>query len=102
MEKQCHKSLQSALYQKTLYLLAKNKDKMFEATKKESNSKHQRLRQCIFANLDQAMFKWLLVVRSRDVAVSTLVSKTKAIDFAEKMKAENFKASHGWLDRWKK
>ena len=75
---------------------------MFEATKKESNSKHQRLRQWIFANLDQAMFKWLLVVRSRYVAVSTLVSKTKAIDFAEKMKAENFKASHGWLDRWKK
>ena len=48
------------------------------------------------------MFKWLLVVRSKDVAVSTLVSKTKAIDFAEKMKAENFKASDSWLDRWKK
>ena len=45
------------------------------------------------------MFKWLLVVRSRDVAVSALVFKTKAIDFAEKMNVENFKASDGWLDR---
>ena len=48
------------------------------------------------------MFKWLLVVRSRDVAVSALVFKTKAIEFAEKMNVENFKASDGWLDRWKK
>ena len=47
----------------------KNKDKIFEATKKGSNSKRQRLRQDTFTNLDQAMFKWLLVVRSRDVAV---------------------------------
>ena len=48
------------------------------------------------------MFKWLLVIRSRDVAVSALVSKTKATEFAEKMNVENFKASDGWLDRWKK
>ena len=28
--------------------------------------------------------------------------KTKAIDFAEKISIENFHASDGWLDRWKK
>ena len=77
----------------------KNKDKIFEATKKGSNSKRQRLRQGTYANLDQAMFKWLLVVQSRDVAVSALVFKTKATEFAEKMNVENFKASDGWLDR---
>ena len=38
----------------------------------------------------------------RDAAVSTLVSKTKAIEFAEKMNVKHFKASDGWLDRWKK
>ena len=27
--------------------------------------------------------------------------KTKAIEFAQKMNVENFKASDGWLDRWK-
>ena len=60
------------------------------------------MRQGTFANLDQAIFKWFLVVRSRDVAVSTLVFKTKAIEFAEKINVENFKASDGCLDRWKK
>ena len=60
------------------------------------------MKQGTFANLDQAMFKWLMVVRSRNVAVSALVSKSKAIKFAEKMNVENFKASDGWLDCWKK
>ena len=68
-----------------------NKDKIFEAGKKGT-----------FANLDQAMLKWLLFVRSRDVAVSALVFITIAIEFAEKMNVENFKASDGWLDRRKK
>ena len=75
------------------------KDKINEATKKGSNSRRQRLRQGTFANLDQAMFKWLLVIRSRDVAVSALVFKTKATEFAKKMNVEKFKASDGWLDR---
>ena len=79
----------------TLSTWLKNKDKISEAIKKRSNPKRQRLRQGTFANLDQAIFKWLLVVRSRDVAVSALVFKTKAIEFAEKMNLKNFKAPDG-------
>ena len=67
----------------TLSTWLKNKDKIFEATKKGSNSNRQRLRQGTFANLDQVIFKWLLVVRSRDVAVSTLFSKLKPLNFRE-------------------
>ena len=66
------------------------------------NTKRQRLRAGSYEKLDQAIFKWLLTVRSRDVAVSALILKTKAIDFAEKMSIENFHASDGWLDHWKK
>ena len=86
----------------TLSTWIKNKDKIFEAAKKVMNTKHQRLRAGSYEKLDQAIFKWLLTVRSRDVAVSALILKTKAIDFAEKMSIENFHASDGWLDRWKK
>ena len=46
----------------TLSTWLKNKDNVFEATEKGKNSKRQRLREGTFANLDQAMFKWLLVV----------------------------------------
>ena len=48
----------------------KNKDKIFEAAKKGMNTKRQRLRADSYEKLDQAIFKWLLTVRSRDVAVS--------------------------------
>ena len=70
--------------------------------KNKDNWKRQRLRQGTFQNLDQAIFKWLLIVESRDVAVSVLVLKTKAIEFGEKMNVENIKASDGWLECWKK
>ena len=52
--------------------------------------------------MDNAVFKWLLAVRSRDVAVPALIFKTKAKEFAEKMNVKDFQASDGWLDRWKK
>ena len=48
------------------------------------------------------MLKSLLVVGSRDVAASALVFKTKATEFPEQMNVENFIASDGWLDHWKK
>ena len=100
MEKKSRKSLQSTVYQRAIYLLGwKIRIKFSEIG---SNSKRQRLRQDTFVNLDQAKFKWFLAVLSRVVAVSTLAFKTKAIDFEEKINVENFKASDGWLDRWKK
>ena len=86
----------------TLCTWIKNKDKIFEVAKKEMNTKRQRLRAGSYEKLDQAIFNWLLTVRSRYVAVSALILKTKAIDFAEKISIENFHASDGWLDRWKK
>ena len=86
----------------TLSTWIKNNDKIFEAAKKGMNTKRQRLRAGSYEKLDQAIFKWLLTVWSRDVAVSALILKTKAIDFDEKVSIENFHASDGWLDRWKK
>ena len=47
--------------------------------------------------MDQAIFKWLLVVQNRDAAVSALVFKTKVIECAEKIKVKNFKRSDGCL-----
>ena len=68
----------------------------------ESNPKRQRLRKGSFANLDQAIFKWLLIIRSRDVSVFALILKTKVLEFAAKMNVGDFHASDGLLDRLKK
>ena len=49
----------------TLSTWIKNKDKIFEAAKKGMNTKRQRLRAGSYEKLDQAIFKWLLTVRSK-------------------------------------
>ena len=66
---------------------------------KGSNWKRQRLREESFANLDQATFKWLLIVRSTDTTVSALIFKTKDMEFAEKINVTDFHVS---CYRWKK
>ncbi|XP_012554215.1 tigger transposable element-derived protein 4-like [Hydra vulgaris] len=75
---------------------------IFAAVEKRSNPKRQRMRKGSFANLDQAIFKWLLIVCSRDVTVSALILEIKAMEFAERMNVTNFHASDGWLDSCKK
>ena len=66
-----------------------------------NKSKHRRLKQGIFANLDDLIFKWLLTIRSRNVVVSASILKSKAKELAEKINIKGFQASDGWLDRWK-
>ena len=78
------------------------KDK-YSALKEEKDGKTMSLvpvKYGIPTNLDQVMFKWLLIVWSRNVAVSALVFKTKVIEFAEKMNVEHFKASDSWKKRF--
>ena len=59
------------------------------------------LKQGTFANLDDLIFKWLLIVRSRNIVVSASILKTKAKELSEKINIKGFQASDGWFDRWK-
>ena len=60
--------------------------KNFESMKTQgNNSKHRRLKEGTFANLDGLIFKWLLTVRSRNVVVSASILKLKAKELAEKI-----------------
>ncbi|XP_065642128.1 uncharacterized protein LOC136073819 [Hydra vulgaris] len=55
----------------------------------------------MLANLCNYLIILLLNVRSRNVAVSATIFKTKARELAEKININGFQASDGWLDRWK-
>ena len=75
----------------TLSTWIKSKKRIFEAMKTQGNkSKRLRLKEGIFTNLDYFIFKWLLTVRSRNVAVSATIMKTKAKDLAKKIKIKEF------------
>ena len=45
---------------------------------------------------------WLLNTRHQNIPVSGTIFKVKALHFAKELGCDNFQASDGSLDRWKK
>ena len=55
-----------------------------------------------YEELNKAVHKWFLILRSENVPISGLMLKEKALKFAEGSNIEGFQASEGWLEKWKK
>ena len=95
-------ALKYGIPKNTLSTWLNDKEKIFDAVKKGNNSKRQSLKEESFGNLDQTIFKWLLIIRNVDVVVPALILKTKAMEFAEKMNAKDFHRLDSWSGHWKK
>ena len=54
-----------------------------------------------FDDVESAILKWFSNVREQNVPVSGPILLAKAEEFAKKLEVENFKASTGWLERFK-
>ena len=85
----------------TLSTWVMNKEKLFDALKKETNVKRQKLKSSNHELVDQAIFNWFLNMRSQNVPLSASMIQEKAVIFAKELNTENFQASDGWLRRWK-
>ena len=85
----------------TLSTWVKNKDKLFDALKKSTNDKRQKLKPGNHELVDQAIFNWFLNMRSQNVPLSASMIQEKAVNFAKELNTENFQASDGWLRSWK-
>ena len=86
----------------TLTFWVKNKSDIL--TKYESGqygAKRQKLSSRKYDNIDKAVYKWFINARERNVPISGLIIREKALDFAKQFNVPDFKASEGWLDRWK-
>lgn len=84
------------------WLLPANKEKIETAFSSGStNLKRKRLQSGKHENIEDAVFKWFLAARSASVPVSGLIIQEKANYYADKLGITDFKASNGWLDRWK-
>ena len=53
-------------------------------------------------DLDTAVLKWFKHVRDKNVPINGKIVQEKALQYAEELEIDNFHASDGWLDRWKK
>ena len=67
----------------------------------EINPKRQKMKRAENEDLDKAVYTWFHNTRANNVPVSGVVLKEKALQFAKSLHLDNFRASDGWLDRWK-
>ena len=84
----------------TLSTWKKNKDKIYKQF--ESGQLSKRVKPEKYEQINRAVHKWFLMLRSENVPISGPMLKEKAIEFAKELSAESFQASEGWLDKWKK
>ena len=55
-----------------------------------------------YEELNKAVHKWFLILRSENVPISGPMLKEKALEFAGGLNIEGFPGSEGWLEKWKK
>lgn len=71
----------------------------------DSNQSPQRKRVCIRTDrsveLDKSVFEWFSRKRALNLPVSGPLLQEKARDLAEKLGITDFKASNGWLEKFK-
>ncbi|XP_065652673.1 major centromere autoantigen B-like [Hydra vulgaris] len=84
----------------TLSTWRKNKDKIFNAIRLRNLAKRVKVDTCYQVN--KAVLKWFKQMRANNVPISGLLVKEKPLYFAKKLSFENFQASNGWPDKFRK
>lgn len=86
----------------TLTYWVKNKEDIISSYESgKYGAKRQKLSSGKHDQIDKAMYKWFMNARERNVPISGHILREKALEFAKQFNVTDFKASEGWLDRWK-
>ncbi|XP_057307425.1 tigger transposable element-derived protein 6-like [Hydractinia symbiolongicarpus] len=83
----------------TLSTWKKNKEKIYKQFNNGQTSKRSKPEK--FKDVNKAVHKWLLMMRSENIPISGPMLKEKALEFAEALGVESFQASQGWMAKWK-
>ncbi|XP_063976297.1 uncharacterized protein LOC135162091 isoform X1 [Diachasmimorpha longicaudata] len=88
--------------EKLLYKWKRNHDLILEAAESELLAGKKKNKP-INEELEDHLYNWFVKARSAGIAVSGPIVRAVALDLNKQLGGkETFKASHGWLDRWKK
>ncbi|GBN00583.1 Tigger transposable element-derived protein 4 [Araneus ventricosus] len=79
----------------------KNRDSIVSAYEKNING-CKRLRKAEKETVEEALFKWFTLQRSRNLPITGVILQAKANEFAELFAEKSFVCSNEWLDRLKK
>lgn len=62
----------------------------------------KRLKTCCYDTVDEAVLKWIKSVRDQNLPISGPLIKEKALEYAKHFGNDQFQASSGWLEKFKK
>lgn len=75
---------------------------MDEWVNSKNSGKSKRVKTPSFEQIDQKLYEWFASVCSKNLPISGPIIQTEAMKLAEKMNVNDFKASNGWLEKFKK
>ena len=78
-----------------------NKEKLITKLEKSSN-KREKARESNYPDIDNVVPEFFSSQRGKSIPTDGTFIKEKAMKYAKKLGANDFKASDGWLGRWKK
>lgn len=85
----------------TLSTILKSKDAITSALSSGTSAKRKKLTQAAHEDLEKALLKWFVDMRAKKMPISGSVLQQKALDYACMLGIDDFKASTGWLTRFK-
>lgn len=84
----------------TLGTILKSKDKFESGSGLPSKCK--KMKSCEFKDVEECVLKWLKQCRDKNLPIGGPILQEKAQQFAKDLNHENFRASNGWLQNFKK
>ena len=75
---------------------------MYESNASDKLSQYRkRTRNSEYADINEALYKWYQLATSKNIFPDGKILMEKALEIANRLGVESFKASNGWLTRWK-
>ena len=100
---QAHLSCQFSIGRSTVGDILRKKRLYEEAWEGNIYSKRQRLSKTTNAEaVNEKLYAFFNQARAKNIPISGPILQSKALQFAEELDVEDFRASNGWLDAWKK
>lgn len=85
----------------TLSTILKNKENILKTKDSGPCSQRKRLKCSPYEEVEKTLYTWFLDIRARNIPVSGATLQHKAKDIASLLGCDDFKASAGWLQKFK-
>lgn len=95
-----HVAVKYGISPSSLSTIFKNRHQIL-AQSEEIESGRKRVKKCKFQDLEQSMLKWVKLAKEKNLPLSGRMIQEKAQEFSKNFGYKEFRASAGWLDKFK-